>query len=80
VTNISPKRRQPPLLAIGGAIKALRKSRGLTQEGLASAAGLNLSYLAAVERADNNATLMTLVAISEALGVTLEQLAGEAGL
>lgn len=80
MTNISAKRRQPPLLAIGNTIRVLRKSRDITQEGLAAAAGLNLSYVSAVERGDNNATLTTLLAISNALGVTLEQLAGKAGL
>jgi transcriptional regulator with XRE-family HTH domain len=80
VTNISKKRRQPPLLALGAAIKALRKSRDMTQEALASVAGLNLSYLSAVERGDNNPTVMTLLAISKALEVTVERLIGEAGL
>jgi transcriptional regulator with XRE-family HTH domain len=78
VTNISPKRKQPPLLAIGDAIRLLRKERGFTQEGLAAAAGLNLSYLSAVERADNNPTFLTLVAIANSLGVTLEELAARA--
>jgi transcriptional regulator with XRE-family HTH domain len=80
VTNISAKRRQPPLLALGSAIKALRKGRNLTQEELASAAGLNLSYVSAVERGDNNPTVMTLVAISGALEVTVQELIGAAAL
>lgn len=80
VTNVSTKRREPPLLAIGSAIKALRKARGFTQEGLAAAANLNLSYLSAVERGDNNPTLMTLLSIATALGVTIEQLMALAGL
>ncbi|MRW88419.1 helix-turn-helix domain-containing protein [Duganella sp. FT80W] len=75
---MSPKRKQPPLVAVGAAIKSLRLDRGLTQEGLAAAAGLNLSYVAAVERADNNPTLLTLVAIASALGVSVEQLLGSA--
>lgn len=58
----------------------LRKSRDLTQEGLAAAAGLNLSYVSAVERGDNNPTVMTLIAITGALGITLEELAAKAEL
>jgi transcriptional regulator with XRE-family HTH domain len=80
VTTISTKRKQPSLLAVGDAIRTLRKERELTQEGLAAAAGLNLSYLSAVERADNNPTLTTLIAISNALGLTLEELSGRAGV
>jgi transcriptional regulator with XRE-family HTH domain len=80
VTTISPKRKQPTLLAIGNAIRALRLEHGLTQERLAAAAGLNLSYLSAVERADNNPTLTTLVAIANALGLTLEELSARAGV
>jgi transcriptional regulator with XRE-family HTH domain len=80
VTNVSTKRRQPPLLALGGTIRVLRKDHNLTQEALASTAGLNLSYLAAVERGDNNPSLMTLLAISKALGLTVRELMDAAGL
>lgn len=58
----------------------LRKERGLSQERLAEAAGLNLSYLSAVERGDNSASVLTLVAISGALGVSLQQLVAQANL
>jgi transcriptional regulator with XRE-family HTH domain len=80
VTNVSTKRREPPLLAVGNAIRALRKSHGLTQEELAASANLNLSYLSAVERGDNNPTLTTLLSVSTALGVTVEELMAAARL
>jgi transcriptional regulator with XRE-family HTH domain len=80
VTNISPKAKEPQLLAIGNAIRALRKARGLTQESLAAAAGLNLSYLSAVERGENNPTVTTLIAVSGALDISLTKLVTTAGL
>lgn len=80
MTNISRKAKEPPLLAMGNAIRTLRKARAMTQEKLANAADLNLSYLSAIERGENNATLMTLVAVSVALGVTLEELVHAASL
>ena len=80
MTTLSAKRRQPQLLALGKAIKTLRKQHDLTQEGLALAAGLHLSYVSAIERGDNNPTLLTLLALAEALNVTLLDLISNTGL
>lgn len=65
---------------MGNAIRTLRKARAMTQEKLADTADLNLSYLSAIERGENNATLMTLVAVSAALEVKLEELVHTASL
>ncbi len=50
--------------------RRLRHDRGLTQEGVATLAGLHVSTVAKVEREDLNATLEVLVALAGALDVT----------
>lgn len=46
-----------------------RESRGLSQEELASRAGLHRTYVGAIERAERNITLSTLQRIADALAV-----------
>ena len=46
-----------------------RESRGISQEELASRAGLHRTYVGAVERAERNITLATLQRIASALEV-----------
>ncbi|MYM22154.1 helix-turn-helix domain-containing protein [Duganella sp. FT135W] len=65
---------------MGKTVRAIRMERKLTQEGLAQAADLNLSYVSAIERGDNNPTLLTLIALAKALNVTLLQLLEDTGL
>ena len=50
-------------------IQRLRTAEGVSQEQLASRAGLHRTYIGAVERAERNITLATLERIAEALGV-----------
>jgi transcriptional regulator with XRE-family HTH domain len=63
--------RQPdPLLAAFGiAVRQLRLGRGLTQEGLAEAAGIHRTYIGDVERGLRNVSLMNIVRIARALSV-----------
>jgi transcriptional regulator with XRE-family HTH domain len=63
--------RQPdPLLAaVGIAVRQLRLRRGLTQEGLAEAAGIHRTYIGDVERGLRNVSLMNIVRIARALSV-----------
>lgn len=68
----------PELKRVGEAIRALRKGRGLAQEALAFAAGLDRSYMGGIERGEHNVALVNLVKISAALGVTVAHLMGEA--
>ncbi len=42
----------------------------LSQEGLADAAGLDRTFISALERGRKNPTLKTIVRVAEALGVT----------
>ena len=53
---------------IGKRVRAMREMVGLTQQGLAEAAGLHRTYIGAVERGETNPTASTLVGIAQALG------------
>lgn len=54
---------------VGERIKALRKTKGWTQEELAERADLHYSYIGGVERGERNISLETLDKISAALQV-----------
>ena len=61
------------LAAVGGAIRALRRERGISQETLALDSGVERAYLSGIERGAQNLTVMTLAKISAALEVTLSE-------
>jgi transcriptional regulator with XRE-family HTH domain len=65
---------------IGRAIREARKTHGYTQEAFALAAGLDRSYMGAIERGEFNLTLETLLKITGELGITASELLGRAGL
>ena len=56
-------------------MKRLRKERGLSQEALADAAGLDRTYISGIERAVRNPTLTVLDRISKALNCGVGDLA-----
>lgn len=58
-----------------GAIKILRKHRGMTQGDLAEAAGLSRPYLTEIETGRKDGSIRAMKAIAEALGVSLDTLA-----
>jgi transcriptional regulator with XRE-family HTH domain len=66
--------------SVGRAIRHARKEQGYTQEAFALAAGLDRSYMGAIERGEYNLTLDTLLKVSTALGVRASELLREAGL
>jgi transcriptional regulator with XRE-family HTH domain len=78
--NLSPQRHDSALLALGSAIRRLRKEKGMSQEQLALLAGVDRSHLGRIERADNEIAFLLLVKIARALDTTVEQLSGSAGL
>lgn len=60
------------------AVRALRKDKGLAQEALAHAAGIDRSYMGGIERGEHNVALINLIKISTALGVSVGHLMNEA--
>jgi transcriptional regulator with XRE-family HTH domain len=65
----SPTHRgDPRLVALGSAIRAMRKRVGMSQEELASCAKLDRSYMSSVERGMQNPGLLLVLQIAEALG------------
>lgn len=62
------------LKKFGETIKKVRKERGLTQEQLADAAGIERSYMGTIERGERNPTLLKVCRIAKALKVSSEKL------
>lgn len=60
--------------ALGAAIRVLRQNAGLTQEGLAHAAGLTFGTVARTELAQATPRWASIRAIVEALGVSWAEL------
>lgn len=56
-------------------IKIIRKHRGMTQDDLASAAGLSRPYLTEIETGRKEGSIRSLKSIAKALNVPLEKLA-----
>ena len=52
------------LIKIGKQIRALRNSRGFSQEGLAAAANLGRTYMGRVERGEQNISIQNLIQIA----------------
>lgn len=59
---------------VGKRVRALRKERGLTQEGLGGRADLHYTYIGAVERGEKNCSIETLDKISKALSINIYDL------
>ena len=59
---------------IGQRIKALRKGKGLTQEGFAEAVGLTVSAVSKIEIGDRVTSIDTFVLLSDFFGVSLDYL------
>ena len=56
---------------VGKRIKYLRKQMGISQEKLALKAGIDRTYLAGIENAKRNATLVSIEKIVNALDISL---------
>jgi transcriptional regulator with XRE-family HTH domain len=70
----------PALKALGAAIQRARKAQDISQEDLADKADLDRAYLSSIERGGQNAGVMLLLRIAQALDITLAELVGSAGL
>jgi transcriptional regulator with XRE-family HTH domain len=64
----------PELLALGGAIRHLRRERELSQEALAFAADIHPKHLSEIERANKDPRATTVVRLADALGITVAAL------
>ncbi|KMY48181.1 helix-turn-helix domain-containing protein [Peribacillus loiseleuriae] len=58
----------------GRRIRAFRKLKGFTQEGFAKEIGISVSLLGEIERGNRLASDELLLEVSEALGITVEEL------
>ncbi len=65
------------LEAMARRVRVYRKARGMTRERLASAAGLSVTTLQALEGGRRDPHLSSVVAVSDALGVTIGELLDE---
>lgn len=73
--NLSPKKHDPNLVALGQAIQQARKAKGLTQEAFAEIAGIDRSHFGRIERGENEIAFLLLVKIAKALRLSIEDLA-----
>jgi transcriptional regulator with XRE-family HTH domain len=69
------KARSPAHPAYGVALRELRSERGLSQERLALAAGLDRTYVSGIERGERNPSLTNLLKLAATLGIKLSELA-----
>lgn len=60
--------------AFGLRLKAIRKHKGFSQEGLALACGLDRTYIGGVERGERNISLINIHKIAVALNLPAQEL------
>jgi transcriptional regulator with XRE-family HTH domain len=60
--------------AFGARLRAVRKQKGFSQEGLALACGLDRTYIGGVERGERNISLINIQKIADALGISPREL------
>ncbi|OAF18665.1 helix-turn-helix domain-containing protein [Bradyrhizobium neotropicale] len=62
---------------VGKNVRRLRKQKGMTQEELAFAAEIDLTYVGGIERGKRNPSLLVMARIAEALSAPLSRLVSE---
>ena len=71
---MSKKAENGVMAAFGHCVRELRTKRGLSQEALASACGLDRTYIGGVERGERNISLVNIHKIADALHVPVREL------
>jgi transcriptional regulator with XRE-family HTH domain len=66
--------RSPVARQFGKAVKELRLKKGMSQQQLADACGLDISYVGQIERGQRNPTLGVMQGLASILGVRLSDL------
>lgn len=61
--------KDPELVAFGKRLVKLRNAAGMTQEGLAHAAGLHWTYIGQIERGERNLTYKNIVKLARGLKI-----------
>ncbi|MFD2752863.1 helix-turn-helix domain-containing protein [Comamonas terrae] len=80
VPNLTSRRQDPALVALGDAIKRIRQAKSISQERLALLAEVDRSYVGRIERGDNNVAVLTLIRLAAALDVSVAKLMEQASL
>src|SRR5262249_23283365 len=80
VPNLTARRQDPALVALGDALRRVRTAQSVSQERLALMAEVDRSYVGRIERGDNNVAVLTLIRLAGALGLTVASLMEQAGL
>lgn len=62
------------LIRFGNRVRKIRNSQDISQERLAIDAGIERSYMGAIERGERNPTLVKIVSIAKALKVKTSEL------
>lgn len=62
------------LTAFGERVRALRKSRGFSQEQLADSCQLDRTYIGGIERGERNITILKVRLIAQALEIPISQI------
>jgi transcriptional regulator with XRE-family HTH domain len=75
-----PAKKSAANLALGKAIRAMRESKGYTQESFASKTELDRSYYGAIERGEFNVTVDTIMTIAAGLEESAAELFRRAAL
>jgi transcriptional regulator with XRE-family HTH domain len=68
------KAKDRELVALGKRVTKARKKTGMTQEGLADAAGLHWTYVGQVERGERNLTYKNILKLARGLEVDPSEL------
>jgi transcriptional regulator with XRE-family HTH domain len=67
------------LRQLGDVVRDVRLEKGVSQEGLAYASGLDRTFISAVERGVRNPSLLSVYSLADALGVPVDRLLKDAG-